>query len=50
LFCSVPSGKEICKMFAITKKSIPQIFNHIVTKSDIESLAEKLKKNIFESS
>jgi len=37
-------------MFTITKKSIPQIFNHIVTKSDIESLAEKLKKNIFENS
>ena len=37
-------------MFAITKKSIPQIFNHIVTKSDIETLAEKLKKNIFENS
>lgn len=37
-------------MFAITKKSIPQIFNHIVTKSDIETLAEKLKNNIFENS
>ena len=37
-------------MFAITKKSIPQVFNHIVTKPDIESLAEKLKKNIFENS
>ncbi len=37
-------------MFTITKESIPQIFNHIVTKSDIESLAEKLKKNIFENS
>lgn len=37
-------------MFSITKKSLPQVFNHIVTKSDIESLAEKLKKNIFENS
>lgn len=37
-------------MFAITKKSIPQIYNHLVTKSDIETLAEKLKKNIFENS
>ena len=37
-------------MFAITKKSIPQVFNHIVEKSDIETLAEKLKKNIFENS
>ncbi len=37
-------------MFAITKKSIPQVFNHIVTKSDIETLPEKLKKNIFENS
>jgi len=37
-------------MFAITKKSLPQIYNHLVTKSDIESLAEKLKINIFENS
>jgi len=37
-------------MFAITKKSLPQIYNHLVTKSDIESLAEKLKRNIFENS
>ncbi len=37
-------------MFAITKKSIPQIYNHLVTKSDIETLAEKLMKNIFENS
>lgn len=37
-------------MFAITKKSIPQVYNHLVTKSDIETLAEKLKKNIFENS
>jgi len=37
-------------MFTITKESIPQIFNHIVTKSDIETLTEKLKNNIFENS
>jgi hypothetical protein len=37
-------------MFAITKKSIPQVYNHLVTKSDIESLAENLKKNIFKNS
>lgn len=37
-------------MFTITKESLPQIYNHIVTKSDIESLAEKLMNNIFESS
>lgn len=37
-------------MFAITKESIPQVFNHLVTKSDIEALAEKLKMNIFENS
>lgn len=37
-------------MFAITKESIPQVFNHLVTKSDIETLAEKLKVNIFENS
>ena len=34
----------------LQKKSLPQIFNHIVTKSDIESLSEKLKRNIFENS
>ena len=37
-------------MFTVTKENIPQIYNHIVTKSDIESLAEKLKNNIFENS
>jgi len=37
-------------MFAITKKSLPQIYNHLVTKSNIESLAERLKRNIFENS
>ena len=37
-------------MFDITKQSLPQVYNHIVTKSDIESLAEKLKNNIFENS
>ncbi len=37
-------------MFTITKETTPQVFNHLVTKSDIESLAEKLKKNIFENS
>jgi len=37
-------------MFTITKDSVPQVYNHIVTKSDIESLAEKLKQNIFENS
>ncbi|MFZ1320703.1 MAG: hypothetical protein WAT71_04030, partial [Ignavibacteria bacterium] len=37
-------------MFAITKKSLPQIYNHLVTKSDIEALAEKLKQNIFDNS
>lgn len=37
-------------MFTITKDSVPQVYNHIVTKSDIESLAEKLKNNIFENS
>ena len=37
-------------MFTVTKESMPQIFNHIVSKSDIESLAEKLKTNIFENS
>lgn len=42
--------KEDIHMFDITKQSLPQIFNHIVTKSDIESLAEKLKQNIFENS
>lgn len=44
------SVKEDVLMFDITKQSIPQIFNHIVTKSDIESLAENLKNNIFENS
>lgn len=46
----VLSGKEDIHMFDITKQSLPQIYNHIVTKSDIESLAEKLKNNIFENS
>lgn len=46
----VLSGKEDIHMFDITKQSIPQVYNHIVTKSDIESLAEKLKQNIFENS
>ena len=46
----VLSGKEDVLMFDITKQSLPQVYNHIVTKSDIESLAEKLKKNIFENS
>lgn len=44
------SGKENLTMFTITKESIPQVYNHLVTKSDIESLAEKLKNNIFENS
>ena len=43
-------GKENINMFTITNESIPQIYNHIVTKSDIESLAENLKNNIFENS
>ena len=32
------------------EKHTAGFFNHIVTKSDIETLAEKLKKNIFENS
>ncbi len=44
------SGKEDIQLFDITMQSIPQVYNHIVTKSDIESLAEKLKQNIFENS
>ena len=46
----VLSGKEDKHMFDVTKQSIPQVYNHLVTKSDIESLAENLKNNIFENS
>lgn len=51
---NLTNRNSVCKediiMFDITRQSLPQIYNHIVTKSDIESLAEKLKQNIFENS
>lgn len=37
-------------MIDITEKNLPQVYNHLVTKSDIEKLSENLKDNIFETS
>lgn len=37
-------------MLDITPENLPQIYNHIITKSEIELLSEKLLINIFETS
>ena len=37
-------------MLDITQKNLPQIYSHIITKADIETLSEDLKNKIFESS
>lgn len=37
-------------MLDITRQNLPQIYNHIITKTEIESLSENLMDKIFENS